>query len=39
MSPKKRSSFEQRRMRAQQIMFVVLAVIVILSMVISLTVK
>lgn len=39
MSPKKRSSYEQRRLRAQRIMFVILAVIVILTMVISLTVK
>jgi len=39
MSPKKRSSFEQRRLRAQQIMFVILAAVVILSMVISLIVK
>jgi predicted nucleic acid-binding Zn ribbon protein len=39
MSPKKRSSYEQRRLRAQQIMFVILAVVVILSMVVSLTVK
>jgi len=39
MPSKKRSSYEQRRLRAQQIMFAIIAIVVILSMVAALTIK